>query len=76
MAETTEANNFESTDTKEISDIKIEEAPKQEINIGIVCAIIGAVLLLLLVILIFAVRKFFVLQKKQKANIMNFVKIK
>lgn len=57
LAETTEANNFESTDTKEISDIKIEEAPKQEINIGIVCAIIGAVLLLLLVILIFAVRK-------------------
>jgi hypothetical protein len=42
---------------KEISDIKIEEEPKQEINIGIVCAIIGAVLLLLLVILIFAVRK-------------------
>ena len=57
LAETTEANNFESTDTKEISDIKIEEAPKQEINIGIVCAIIGAVLLLLLLILIFAVRK-------------------
>ena len=57
LAETTEANNFESIDTKEISDIKIEEAPKQEINIGIVCAIIGAVLLLLLVILIFAVRK-------------------
>ena len=57
MAETTEANNFEPTDTKEISDIKIEEASKQEINIGIVCAIIGAVLLLLLVILIFAVRK-------------------
>jgi hypothetical protein len=57
LAETTEVNNFESTDTKEISDIKIEEAPKQEINIGIVCAIIGAVLLLLLVILIFAVRK-------------------
>ena len=26
LAETTEANNFESTDTKEISDIKIEEA--------------------------------------------------
>ena len=50
MAETTEANNFESTDTKEISDIKIEEAPKQEINIVIV-------LLLLLLILIFAVRK-------------------
>ena len=57
LAETTEANNFESTDTKEISNVKIEEAPKQEINIGIVCAIIGAVLLLLLVILIFAVRK-------------------
>ena len=57
LAETTEANNYESTDTKEISDIKIEEAPKQEINIGIVCAIIGAVLLLLLLILIFAVRK-------------------
>ena len=57
LAETTEVTNFESTDTKEISDIKIEEAPKQEINIGIVCAIIGAVLLLLLVILIFAVRK-------------------
>ena len=57
MAETTEANNFESTDTKEISDIKIEEAPKQEINIGIVCAIIGAVLLLLVLILIFGVRK-------------------
>ena len=57
LAETTEANNFESTDTKEISDIKIEEAPKQEINIAIVCAIIGAVLLLLLLILIFAVRK-------------------
>ena len=57
LAETTEANNFESTDTKEISDIKIEEAPKQEINIGIVCAIIGAVLLLLLLILIFGVRK-------------------
>jgi hypothetical protein len=57
LAETTEANNYESTDTKEISDIKIEEEPKQEINIGIVCAIIGAVLLLLLVILIFAVRK-------------------
>ena len=57
LAETTEANKFESTDTKEISDIKIEEASKQEINIGIVCAIIGAVLLLLLVILIFAVRK-------------------
>ena len=57
LAETTEANNFESTDTKEISDIKIEEAPKQEINIGIVCAIIGAVLLLLVLILIFAVRK-------------------
>ena len=35
LAETTEANNFESTDTKEISDIKIEEAPKQEINIGV-----------------------------------------
>jgi hypothetical protein len=57
LAETTEANKFEYTDTKEISDIKIEEAPKQEINIGIVCSIIGAVLLLLLVILIFAVRK-------------------
>ena len=57
LAETTEANNYESTDTKEISDIKIEEEPKQEINIGIICAIIGAVLLLLLVILIFAVRK-------------------
>ena len=57
LAETTEANNFESTDTKEISDIKIEEEPKQEINIGIVCAIIGAVLLLLLLILIFGVRK-------------------
>jgi hypothetical protein len=57
LAETTEANNYESTDTKEISDIKIEEEPKQEINIGIVCAIIGAVLLLLLLILIFAVRK-------------------
>ena len=57
LAETTEANNFESTDTKEISNVKIEEEPKQEINIGIVCAIIGAVLLLLLVILIFAVRK-------------------
>lgn len=57
LAETTEANNFESIDTKEISDIKIEEAPKQEINIGIVCAIVGAVLLLLLLILIFAVRK-------------------
>jgi hypothetical protein len=57
LAETTETNNFESTDIKEISDIKIEEAPKQEINIGIICAIIGAVLLLLLVILIFAVRK-------------------
>ena len=57
LAETTEANNFKSTDTKEISDIKIEEAPKQEINIGIICAIIGAVLLLLLVILIFGVRK-------------------
>lgn len=43
--------------TKEISNVKIEEASKQEINIGIVCAIIGAVLLLLLLILIFAVRK-------------------
>jgi hypothetical protein len=57
LAETTEANNFEFTDTKEISNVKIEEEPKQEINIGIVCAIIGAVLLLLLLILIFAVRK-------------------
>ena len=57
LAETTEANKFESTDTKEISDIKIEEASKQEINIGIVCAIVGAVLLLLLLILIFVVRK-------------------
>ena len=57
LAETTEVNNFESTDTKEISDIKIEEEPKQEINIGIVCAIIGAVLLLLVLILIFGVRK-------------------
>ena len=57
LTETTEANNFESTDTKEISDIKIEEAPKQEINIRIVCSIIGAVLLLLVLILIFGVRK-------------------
>ena len=35
-AETTEANKFESTDTKEISNVKIAEASKQEINIGIV----------------------------------------
>ena len=57
MVEITETNNFESTDTKEISNVKIEEASKQEMNIGIVCAIVGAVLLLLLVILIFGVRK-------------------
>lgn len=39
MAEITEANKFESTETKEISNVKIEEAPKQGpyiANVGVV----------------------------------------